>query len=243
MDTVDTKIGFAETLLDLTAVKPYEKVSVADIVTAASKNRATFYYHFEDKAQLTAWVFRRDLATLLEEEFVASELVFEETSANPCSALPYYARTQNKSRSIDASRFIELLAQVLENHRGFYAQALKAQGPGSLDNYLYQLYLPAITEDIRIMMHGRKLAGSNVGFLAEFFTNALLSFFKRRLEMPGGRPLLEGAEPFLNILHSSLERQIDAMQLACCPSTPQSSNKTCSFNKRKDRTTALALAQ
>lgn len=244
MDALDTKICLAEALAELSAAKPYGKVSVSDIITAAGKNRATFYYHFEDKSHLTAWLFRSDLAALLEAEFEPAELVFEDASGDPCSALPYYARVRKGSRSLDGGRFMALLAQLLENRREFYTQVMAVQGPGSLDRYLYQLYLPAVEEDVCLMLSGRKIPASGAGFLAEFYTDALLSFFKRRLEMSKNRPLLEGAEPFLDILHSSIEHQIEAQQLPGGLSLVQGADNTRSFDSgRRGRTSALAVAQ
>lgn len=57
-----TKQLFADELQKLAADKPFAKISVAEICRASGATRQTFYYHFRDKYDLTAWVYLQDMA-------------------------------------------------------------------------------------------------------------------------------------------------------------------------------------
>ena len=209
----ETKLSLAEALVRLSKEKPYEKISVSDVIASAGKNRKTFYYHFSDKSHLTAWFFRYTLGELLSAEFSPAELVYEERTDDPCSELPYYVFVKKGVRSLEGQRFMEILAQTFESQRAFFAQALREDGMGSLDSYLYQLYFPAIRRDVLFVLSSRRLPAESVDFLAELYTDAFLAFFRRRLCSSGSQPLLEGIGPFANILHSSIEHEIREQQL------------------------------
>lgn len=82
-----TKTLLADTLKALVSQKPFDKISVGEIVTAAGLNRQTFYYHFADKQELVCWIFDTEVEmladknqnnTILDElvEYVYSEKEF-----------------------------------------------------------------------------------------------------------------------------------------------------------------------
>ena len=78
-------------------------------------------------------------------------------------------------------------------------------GPYSLRNYLYALYLEAMKRDIDIILSNRYLPKDNIDFLAEFYTCAFLYYYIRRCDARGVESIGGQAGPFANIIHSSLE--------------------------------------
>ena len=144
MSAFDTKYLIAKTFIDLCEESSIRKVSISDIIKKTGKNRKTFYYHFVDKNSLIMWIFRYDLGKKLKERFPESMLVYEEPSDDSKSAFPYYILKKSGVRSLNHSAFFECFASVLEDRRRFYNQALLENGPQSLRNYLYDLYLPAM---------------------------------------------------------------------------------------------------
>ena len=60
-----TKQLLAQSLQELMATTPLEKISVNDIVDHANVGRNTFYYHFEDINALLAWSARQDLEQMI----------------------------------------------------------------------------------------------------------------------------------------------------------------------------------
>ena len=52
-----TKIWIADAMKRLLVKKPLEKIFVTEICREAEIQRPTFYYHFQDKYDLMAWIF------------------------------------------------------------------------------------------------------------------------------------------------------------------------------------------
>lgn len=214
MAALDTKLLIAEAFVELCEDNGLKKVSISDVVTKTGKNRKTFYYHFVDKESLIIWKFRYDLGRALAEEFPENILVYEQTDQDDgCFEFPFYITQKSGVRSLDHSKFFDVFAKVLERRRKFYTQALLENGPHSLRNYLYNLYLPAIENDIDIILANRYLPEENIEFLSEFYTCAFLYYFIRKCDQPGAKHLISNAGPFTNIIHSSLETEIKEAQL------------------------------
>lgn len=55
------KLWIAKQMKDLMKVKNMDKIRVTDICKAAEIERSTFYYHFQDKYELVAWIFYYDV--------------------------------------------------------------------------------------------------------------------------------------------------------------------------------------
>ena len=213
MGTLDTKLLIAKALTELCESEPLKKVSISDIIERTGKNRKTFYYHFEDKNALIVWKFRYDLAAELQRRFPENILVYEKAGTGTLDRFPFYITQKSGVRSLDHSTFFSAFAHVLEQNRTFYTQAFQESGPSSLRNYLFDLYLPALRNDIILILANRYLPEENIDFLSEFYTCAFLSYFIHKCEQPGNVRLAGMAGPFANIIHSSLESEIKEAQL------------------------------
>lgn len=213
MGPLDTKLLIADAFVELCEEIPLRKVPISDIVEKTGKNRKTFYYHFVDKEALIIWKFRYDLGQELQKKFPENILVYEAPNKESTSQFPYYITQKSGVRSLDHSKFFDSFATILEKRRTFYTQALLETGPHSLRNYLYRLYLPALRNDIDIILANRYLPEENIEFLSEFYTCAFLYYFIRKCDQPGTKHLISNAGPFSNIIHSSLEMEIKEAQL------------------------------
>ena len=167
--TFDTKLLISQALVDLCQEQPLKKVSISDIVERTGKNRKTFYYHFEDKNALIIWKFRYDLGTELQRRFPENILVYEKEGEGTYPELPFYITQKSGVRSLDHSKFFDTFAIVLERERNFYMQAFAETGPAALRNYLYELYLPALRNDITIILANRYLPEENIDFLRDVY--------------------------------------------------------------------------
>ena len=208
-----TKEAFAAALKQMMAVKPMDKITVKDLVEICGVNRQTFYYHFENKDRLIIWIFRYDMGQVLKKHFSESVLLYEKPSDDSISHFPYYITQKSGVRSLDHAEFFSCFAEVLEARRHFYREALIDNGPYSLRNYLYNLYVNAIKRDIDIILSNRYLPQDNIDFLAEFYTCAFLYYFIRRCDQTNVEHLAANAGPFANIIHNSLEMEIKEAQL------------------------------
>ncbi len=59
-----TKLWIAEQMRELMKKKPIDQIRITEICSAAGIDRSTFYYHFEDKYALVAWIFYHTLADI-----------------------------------------------------------------------------------------------------------------------------------------------------------------------------------
>lgn len=148
MGSANTMLLIMNAFVSLCEEMPLQKVSISDIVERTGVNRKTFYYHFIDKNYLVEWIFRHDLGEALHRQFPEDVLIYESDKSDSLSHFPYYIRKKSGIRSLDHSEFWDTLARVFESRRKFYTQALLENGPCSLRNYLYELYLPAMHADI-----------------------------------------------------------------------------------------------
>ena len=212
MGSTDTMKLMGDAFVELAEQRPLEKISVSDIVAASGKNRKTFYYHFEGKSHLIRWVFRSDLAHMLQNRFEGARLVYEEDREGPMAELPYYAFKKVGIRSLDGSDFLRTLSDTFQNRRSYYAKALRSDEPDGLRAYLHELYTPALANDIRFILSNRSLDEANVRFLAEFYTGALVSYMTNRLNDPSVQDVFSDIEPFENIIHDSIEHEIKEQQ-------------------------------
>ena len=200
MNALSTMLLIADTFVALCDEMPLKKVSISDIIERTGKNRIT-------------WIFRYDLGQELKRRFPESTLVYETDATDSSAQFPFYILQKSGVRSLDHAEFFDCFAHVLEAKRNFYTQALADTNPYSLRNYLYHLYLPALRNDIDLILANRYLPQENIQFLAEFYTCAFLYYFIRKCDQPGAERLTGQAGPFANIIHSSLEAQIKEAQL------------------------------
>ncbi len=58
--SLNTKKALAEALKAAMQKKPFQKISVSELVQATNMNRKTFYYHFEDIYALLKWMLEEE---------------------------------------------------------------------------------------------------------------------------------------------------------------------------------------
>lgn len=63
--TQQTKRALADALKTAMREKPFQKITVSELVVRAGLNRKTFYYHFQDIYALLKWVLEEDAERLV----------------------------------------------------------------------------------------------------------------------------------------------------------------------------------
>lgn len=58
--SLNTKKALAESLKSAMKKKPFQKITVSELIQACDMNRKTFYYHFEDIYALLKWTFEQE---------------------------------------------------------------------------------------------------------------------------------------------------------------------------------------
>ncbi|MCR5582893.1 MAG: TetR/AcrR family transcriptional regulator C-terminal domain-containing protein [Eggerthellaceae bacterium] len=214
MGSIDTKLLIAQSFIGLVEQEGLQKVSVSNIVERSQRNRKTFYYHFSDRSKLIQWIFRYGMAEELKKRVREDELVYPKNDTGDLARLPYYTFTKEGVRSINADAFFEALDACFRSKKKYYADVLSETGIDSLSEYLFQLYVPALRNDIEFILSNRFLNEANQQFLAEFYTGAFITYYKRRIceKLADGERVLADMGPFSNIIHSSIASEINAQQ-------------------------------
>ena len=92
----NTKKKIAAALLQLMGERPFEKITVQNLMDVTQMKRQSFYYHFQDTRDVLMWICRRDVF----EPLMESELELED--------------------------WILLALELLDRDRCFYRKLLKA---------------------------------------------------------------------------------------------------------------------
>ena len=216
--SIEAKLALAESFVELAETVPIDAITVNMVVEQVGKHRKTFYYHFSDKHQLIAWLFRYELALELERIFPEEKLIYESETGG-FSEFPFYARNIGDAQRIYNAPFFDAVYRCFERRRKYYRNVFSHLGPGTLEHYLLDLYQPAIADDIYYLIE-RKLLEQNmllrenvreridrcysVDFLAGFFTGAFVSRYIQRLNYASVGRTAEDISPFENVIHDSL---------------------------------------
>ena len=105
-----TKIMFAEQLEKMLKTIPFDKIRIVDLCKRCDAVPQTFYYHFDDKYDLTAWMFLYDLSEVL---------------------------GQNKEDY--SSKYINKIFKQMEKRKAFYQETFKISDYNAISNYIHRL--------------------------------------------------------------------------------------------------------
>ena len=115
-----TKQVLAYSMKDLMSRQPLSKITVGDVCASCGMNRKSFYYHFQDKYDLVAWIFRGELAAESENAETLPGML-----AALCRTLeknvPFYRAAlkeggQNSLREYIAAELRPMVQQALRPH-------------------------------------------------------------------------------------------------------------------------------
>ena len=211
----NTKEKLAQIYIDMVADDGPADVRVLDIVRKAGVNKNSFYYHFSSKYSVAYWIFRTDIASMIEEVFDCSSHVFPAQDSVAVEKdlfpeLPYYVRLLTGARMFDQGAFLKQMVLALRKRQKFYRAMFKDQEPDNLKLYIQNLYYPAFLQDIEFIADGRYIPAQTRGFLARGSLALFVGMLENLVcskELPD--EVLDDAEnPFWNILPESIEGAI-----------------------------------
>lgn len=165
-----TKSYIADTFTAFALEGAYERVTVRDVTERCGINRKTFYYHFTNKADLVCYIFRRDLARLLNERFPHSILMA--TSRMPeerHSGHSFCLRDE-----VMGPRFLLAFSDYFKENEAFYRKVFRSRDWGQFYRYIFGLYEPEVLQEITTGLESRgvDLCAEEVDYLSAYFTNA-----------------------------------------------------------------------
>lgn len=158
----------------------YHKITNRDIITTSGFSNKTYYYHFRDKEDLTAWIFHDEVEevllkvvdmeyfNLLEKQMIKKEKHFQK---------PFYIMLCKETDKY-FSRFWELFMDYLFENREFYKKTLSYEGQNNLKTYVIQLYHQQFKDNLMLLIYNKefkvKISPLEVDILAEYLTNAFI---------------------------------------------------------------------
>ncbi len=121
--TRDTKRMFANELESMMERMPLSKVRVADLCARCGVERRVFYYHFQDKYDLVAWIFEQDRLAAAKTCSPYSEEFYVEAHRNLWARRDFYRRAFEEDVQNSIQRYllkfsIEANVAVLKQYLG-----------------------------------------------------------------------------------------------------------------------------
>ncbi len=121
-----------QTLLELMGEQSFDAITVQDIATRSTLNRATFYAHFEDKYDLLDSIVREGIAEALAAAVPESAPVSAQTLRALCRAVcDYLAQVQDHCRPQNR-RFDPLLERAVQEVLDRFIGRWLQRAPGAL---------------------------------------------------------------------------------------------------------------
>lgn len=185
-------------------------VHVSKLVKELKINRNTFYYHFDSKLDVAIYVFRTDLAEALVERVPRDYLIETELPLKPKpKSLPYYMHREIGARLLDHSEFFKSLVHCVTRRPQFYRKLFTTNEP-EIKTRVFELFRPAIENDVRFVLGGRYMPRETFDFLVSQQLESLYQLPCYHLANPSSSQNLldDSLNPFWNYSHETLMTEL-----------------------------------
>ncbi|SFO71400.1 transcriptional regulator, TetR family [Halolactibacillus alkaliphilus] len=146
--SIITQKMIAQALKELMIDKAFQKISVSDIMKQCTMRRQTFYYHFQDKYELLAWIYQSDT-----KEQINDFLDYERWDTILYQLFVYFY-----------------------DHQKFYKNALSITEQNDFSEYLYEELHALFTHVIKDLTH--EDLPTQIDFQARFFAYGFVGLTK-----------------------------------------------------------------
>ena len=148
-----TKQKIATTLRQMMACRPFDKITVKNLMDTSNMKRQSFYYHFQDTRDVLLWICREELFTPL----------------------------INDRREF--SEWMLLSLSLLERDRQFYRRVLTAaqmEFVRELGEQVLQPRVQVLQPRVQVLLYGEAAnLDENQIFTVEFMANAMVNYYLR----------------------------------------------------------------
>lgn len=143
----NTKKSLAESLKKAMQKKPFQKITVSELIQDCGINRKTFYYHFEDIYDLLKWMLEEESIKVVKhfdllvdyEEAITFVMDYVEENDHILNCIYHSIRRDELERFFRAD-FLEIIRSVIEQMERLAGKSLN---PGYKD-FLCQFYTNAV---------------------------------------------------------------------------------------------------
>lgn len=150
----DTKKMIYYTFIDLLSTKPFDKITIRDIVEGCGINRNTFYYYYSDIYDLLEEIFTKKINEMVE---------------------------AHKSGISWVTSFIRIANEAYEHKKMIY-NICSSRSYEYLENYMYRVCNKIIIDVVRGIAEDMDVPDADIDFIASFyeygFVGVLSDWFK-----------------------------------------------------------------
>ncbi len=150
----DTKKAIYYTFIDLLSTKPFDKITIRDIVEVCGINRNTFYYYYSDIYDLLEEIFTNKINEMIE---------------------------AHKSGKSWVTSFIKIANEAYEHKKMIY-NICSSRSYEYLENYMYRACNQVVVEVVRNIAEDMNVPDADIEFIASFyeygFVGVLSEWFK-----------------------------------------------------------------
>ena len=214
MNMYARKQQIADAFMRLVVQTPIaRRVTVADVARDLQIDRKTFYKYFENTDDLSHWIYRDYLKTMLEApEFARCTLVKPDPSLFDTYAdWPFYVRIEGEDHELAQARFYKTMAYHFVGNRAYYSKVFQPASPLCVYDYIIRLFMPAIKDDVMYLLDGREMPEVAVNFLAEYHVMGIFGRLRYHFTRSGWSIMQEEIEPFWNYSHIMLKHTVDSL--------------------------------
>ena len=209
---------FADTFMHLVTETPCNhRVSVVDITNAIGCERKTFYYYFENVDNLVIWIFRSAFKKIIETQFAEYPQVKPHPELqDPYDDWPFYVRIETEDRFLAQGPYFKAITYHWVDNRVYYANMFRtdANSYNNLFEYLVNLYVPTIKDDILFMLGNRSTPPPPpdvLNFLAEYHVMGIFGRLQWHFGHTRKDIMQEALNPYWNYAHTCIKHTIDGL--------------------------------
>ena len=205
----DTRAAIATEFKKL-VVHETNKATVSSIAKKCGISRKAFYYHFSDTCELSKWIYRCELGSLLLEHCPPRNLVYLPVETRlKYPEYPFYAHKHIGIRQVDSSQFFDLLKRYLEENRSYYKMLFWSERNHGLQKYAAKLLQLGFQRDIRYILGGRHLPENMISQLSRCLANSVIANYLDALLYSNRSLSTVLPKEFTNVVNQSLTGMID----------------------------------
>lgn len=142
----DTKKLLSDAFLIQLASKPFDKITIKDIVDTAGVNRNTFYYYYSDVYDLLEEIFKKELMIILESQ---------------------------KQTGSYLKAFIQV-AQTAYEHKRMIRNICISRSYEYFESYMFKACNQIVVEFVKNMAEGMEVPDEDIEFIASFYEYAIV---------------------------------------------------------------------
>lgn len=154
-----TKQKIADALKHFMAEKPFNKITVKEILEYADITRPTFYYHFEDIYAAMQWMFTNELLVLL----------------------------QKSENIVTWDEGILLVLRYVEENRKICLCAYNSVGRDFMQQLFRDKTRAIMGKFVDTLLEDIPAKEEDVTFISDFYTSAMVSALIQWMQKPEGR--------------------------------------------------------